>query len=141
MHVGAKVARRRGIEREGRMYLSADAVAIDDGADVPECPPRYRRGMGDVAGGGLQEVELVDGRVVDGAGEDDEEHQQQGAAGEDEGEEGEDGSCDTVSEGEHEEDDDVRPAMVVRAGLLTTVSWMSGVKSDNNRPDALRSKL
>lgn len=75
--VGSEVAWR--IERQRRddgATVGIVAVAAIDTADGEKGPSGRVPGIGDIAGGGLEEVELVDGTVVDGARENGEELQQ-----------------------------------------------------------------
>lgn len=86
---GAKVATRGRVEREGRMHGTAVVLAIHDGAQIPEGPSMLAFEPWDACGVDLEEIELVDGAVIRGACEDDEEHHGEGARDENEGEQGE----------------------------------------------------
>ena len=73
------------VERVGRMDLGAVIATVDDAARVPERPPRHRSGALDASRRRLQEIELIDWVVVDGAAEDGEQDEKNRAEDEDEG--------------------------------------------------------
>jgi len=71
------------------------APAGIDGAGVPECPAGLRGCARNLGGVGLEKVEFVDWAVVDGSTEEGEEHEESSTRYEDEGDEAEDGSCES----------------------------------------------
>lgn len=91
---GAKVARRvegqRGHNGAAVRVVARGGVAAADGE---EGPSRGVARVADAVCGGLQEVELVDGGGVDGAGEDGEELHYDASGDEEERAQGEDGFC------------------------------------------------
>ena len=91
---GAEVARRV----EGQRGHNGAAVGVESragigAADGEEGPSRGVARGGDAGCGCLEEVEFVDGRRVDGAGEDGEDLQHNSSGDEEESAQGEDGFC------------------------------------------------
>jgi hypothetical protein len=94
---GAKVARR--VKRQRRNDVSAVRVEAGAGiaaADGEESPSRGVARVVDATGRGLQEVELVQRRRVDGAGQDGEELHHDSSGDQEESGEAENGLCEEL---------------------------------------------
>ena len=97
--LGVEVGLASRIQGKSRMHRTTSAFPIGDSADIPERPSRLSRSAWDVGGIGLQEVDVVQGGVVDSAGQQGEEDEEDGTGGEEEGEEGEERSWDLDQKG------------------------------------------